>query len=181
MLGPERKAKLPPSDRAAPRPAAPSSEGLARHVRVVGPVPRPVEQDPRPQASAASAVSGSTSPEPLASDAAAEEQIAKKQALAANLEDMIEGMLRTTQFATAATAKTRNSSRQIGETAAVDTSASASAFTPNSLVADLAASRPAPAAAFARPEAPRRRWIDAVLVLACVLSVLSAGYFTLMP
>ena len=36
-------------------------------------------------------------------------------------------------------------------------------------------------AAVVRQEAAPRRWIDAVLVLAGVLSVLSAGYFTFAP
>jgi hypothetical protein len=180
MPGPERKAKLPPSGLAAPRPSAASSEGLARHVRVVGPVAPPLVQEPSPQIPPPAAASRSVSPEPPAPDAA-EEQDARKQALAADLEDMIEGMLRTTQFATAATAKTRGWTRQIGEVAALDASTDASAFTPNSLVADLARSRPALKTADAQPPAPRRWWIDAVLILAGVLSVLSAGYFTLAP
>ena len=118
---------------------------------------------------------------PLGSDGAPEELIARKEALAADLENMIGGMLRTTQFASAATAKKRSSSRQIGDAAALGATNDTSAFTPNSLVADLAGSRPAPTAAAVRPGAPRRWWIDAVLVLACVLSVLSAGYFTFAP
>jgi len=120
--------------------------------------------------------------EPLGSDGAEQELIATKEALAADLEDMIGGMLRSTQFASAATAKTRSSSsRQNGEAMALDAATDANAFTPNSLVADLARSRPAPTAVPARPAAPRRWWIDAVLVLACALSVLSAGYFTFAP
>jgi hypothetical protein len=182
MLGAERKAKLPASDFTAPRPTPPALESRARHVRVLDPVAPSVVQDPRPpQVSPASAPSRPAPTDPLTSDGAAEEQIAKQHALAADLEDMIGGMLRTTQFATAATAKTRSWSRQIGEVAALDASTEASAFTPNSLVADLDRSRPAPAAAAAGPAAPRRWWIDAVLVLACVLSVLSAGYFTFAP
>ncbi|HXP77918.1 MAG TPA: hypothetical protein VN823_27530 [Stellaceae bacterium] len=120
-------------------------------------------------------------PETPGSDGAGEERIAAKQALAANLEDMIEGMLRNTQFATAATSKTRSWTRQIGEVAALDASTDETAFTANSLAADLAQARPATAAVVARPAAPRRWWVDAVLVLACVLSVLSAGYFTFAP
>jgi hypothetical protein len=182
MPSPERKAKLPPSDRAAARPTAPAPESLARHVRVVGSVARPVEQDPRPpQLAPPPVVSGSASPEPPATDDAAEQ---RKQALAADLEDMIGGMLRTTQFAAAATVKTRSWTRPVvgeGPVPALKAGTDASAVTPNSLVADLARSGAAPATAAVQAAVPRRRWIDAVLVLACVLSVLSAGYFTLAP
>ena len=146
---------------------ASSMQGFARQARAVGPAVRPVAENP----SVALA-------EPLGSDGGAEERTALKQALAANLEDMIGGMLRTSQFATAATVRTRSWSRQLGEIAALDASNDVSAFTANSLVADLAQARLGPAVAVARSEAPRRWWIDAVLVLAGVLSVLSAGYFT---
>jgi hypothetical protein len=180
MPSAERKAKLPPSELANARPAAPPAESLARHMRVLGSVVQPVEQHQShvkiPQASAAS---GSAPPQPGASDCATEEQNARKQALAADLEDMIGGMLQTARFAGAPAARTR--SRQIREVAAPDASGHSSAFTANSLVADLAASQPAAEAQADRPAAPRRRWIDALLILACVLSVLSAGYFTLAP
>jgi hypothetical protein len=115
-------------------------------------------------------------PRLLAADGAAEAKDAAKQALAENLEGMIEGMLRTTQFATAATGKTRSWAQQIGEVAALDVSMDDSAFTASSLIADLAQARPA--AATVAPPAPRRRWIDALLILASLLSVLSAGYLT---
>jgi hypothetical protein len=97
---------------------------------------------------------------------------------------MIGGMLRTTQFAAAATVKTRSWTRPVvgeGPAPALKAGTEASAVTPNSLVADLARSGAAPGAAAVQAAAPRRWWIDAVLVLACVLSVLSAGYFTLAP
>jgi len=181
MPSPERKAKLPPSDLAAAR-AAPASESLARHVRVVGSVARPVEQDPPPpQLAPPPMISGSAPPGSLASDDAAEQ---RKQALAADLEDMIGGMLRTTQFAAAATVQTRSWTRPVvgeGPSPALKAGTDASAVTPNSLVADLARSGAAPAVVAVQAVAPRRWWIDAVLVLACVLSVLSAGYFTLAP
>jgi hypothetical protein len=115
-------------------------------------------------------------PPSAAGDDADDEKSAAKQALAANLEGMIEGMLRSTQFATAVTQKTRSWAQQIGEAAALDASTDDTAFTASSLIADLAQVRPA--AAVPKPAAPRRRWIDAVLILACLLSVLSAGYLT---
>ena len=180
MLGPERIAKPLSSDFAAARVTAPVLEGRARHVRMLDSVTPPVEQEPAPLQTV-SANPGSAAREPVTSKGATKEEDATKQALAADLEDMIGGMLRTTQFATAATAKTRSWSRQMGQAATLDAATEASAITPSSLVADLARSRPAPAPAAAQPAAPRHRWIDAVLVLACVLSVLSAGYFTLTP
>jgi hypothetical protein len=105
---------------------------------------------------------------------------AAKQALAANLEGMIEGMLRNTQFATSAGTKTRGWAQQIGEAAALDASTDDSAFSASSLIADLAQARapavePEPAA---RRAPPRKWWIDAVLAVACFLSVASAGYLT---
>ncbi len=112
------------------------------------------------------------------SGSAADEKDSAKQALAANLEGMIEGMLRDTQFATSASTKTRGWVQQIGEAAALDASTDDSAFTANSLIADLMQARGSVDTAAVRPAAPRRRWIDAVLVLACLLSVASAGYFT---
>lgn len=115
---------------------------------------------------------------PTVIDAATDEKTAAKQALAANLEGMIEGMLRTTSFATAAATKARISAQQMGEVAAVDASINDAAFTASSLIADLAQARaPAPQTASVH-KGPRRRWIDVVLVLACLLSVLSAGYLT---
>ncbi len=111
-------------------------------------------------------------------DTAGEEMNVTKQALAANLEGMIEGMLRNTQFATAATIKTRGWAQQIGEAAALDASTDDSAFSANSLIADLAQARRPAEAQVVRHQPPRRWWIDAVLVIACVLSVASAGYFT---
>lgn len=180
MPSAERKAKLPPSELAHARPAAPPAESLARHMRVVGSVVQPVQQHPSHlKISEASAASGSAPREPGASDGTTEEQNARKQALAADLEDMIGGMLQTARFAVTPPARTR--SRQIGEVTAPDASGPSSGFTTNSLVADLAASQPATEAPADRPAAPRRRWIDAVLILACVLSVLSAGYFTFAP
>lgn len=179
MPGTERKAKLSPSDFVDARTAAPTPEGRARNARVLGSAARPIGQDRGPPQTA-SADAGSALAEPLASESAMGEENAAKQALAADLEDMIGGMLRSTQFATAAMPKTRSRNR-IGEVVALDATTDASAFTPSSLVADLARSRPAHAAAAAQPAAQRHRWIDAVLVLACVLSVVSAGYFVLSP
>ncbi len=115
---------------------------------------------------------------PADSGTETDEKNAAKQALAANLEGMIEGMLRNTQFATSAPTKTRGWAQQIGEAAALDASTDDSAFTANSLIADLMQARGPIDPAAVRPAAPRRRWIDAVLVLACLLSVASAGYFT---
>ncbi len=112
------------------------------------------------------------------SGSAADEKDSAKQALAATLEGMIEGMLRDTQFATSAQTKTRGWAQQIGEAAALDASTDDSAFTANSLIADLMQARGSVDTAAVRPAAPRWRWIDAVLVLACLLSVASAGYFT---
>jgi hypothetical protein len=111
-------------------------------------------------------------------NSAGDEKSAAKQALAANLEGMIEGMLRNTQFATAATTKTRGWAQQMGEVAALDASTDDSAFTASSLIADLAQARGTVEAVPTRAEGPRRRWIDVVLVLACLLSVISAGYLT---
>lgn len=108
----------------------------------------------------------------------ADEKSAAKQALAANLEGMIEGMLRDTRFATAPTMKTRGWTQQLGEVAALDASIDDTAFTASSLIADLAQARGTDAVAASRPEAPRRRWVDVVLILACLLSVISAGYLT---
>ena len=181
MPGPERKVKLPP-DLSVARPSAPSMESLTRQERVLGSIAQPVEGNPGvPRiAPEPSAGGGSAAPEPPDLDSAAADRIASKQALAADLAGMIEGMLRDTQFATAATTRTRNWTRQIGEVAARDASTDESAFT-NSLVADLAEARPAAAAVVSRPKAPRRWWVDAILVLACLLSVLSAGYFTFAP
>jgi hypothetical protein len=107
-----------------------------------------------------------------------DETSAAKQALAANLEGMIEGMLRNTQFATAATTKARSWAQQVGEAAALDASTDDSAFSASSLIADLAQARSPAEAKAARRAPPRRWWIDAVLVIACMLSVASAGYFT---
>jgi hypothetical protein len=111
-----------------------------------------------------------------AADGATEVKDAAKQALAENLEGMIEGMLRTTHFAASAAGKTRSWTQQIGEAAALDASTDDTAFTASSLIADLAQARPASATVEA--SAPRRRWIDALLILASLLSVLSAGYLT---
>ncbi|GEM_PF-2699101 len=113
-------------------------------------------------------------------EVADQERLAAKQALAADLEGMIEGMLRSTRFATVAPDRTSGWTRQIGELAALDASTDASAFTASSLVADLAQTKPAQAPR-ARASAPRRWWVDAVLILACLLSVASAGYFTFAP
>jgi hypothetical protein len=116
--------------------------------------------------------------QPVVVDAAIQEKSAAKQALAANLEGMIEGMLRTTSFATAVTTKTRGWAQQMGEPAALDASTDDRAFTANSLIADLAQARAPADAAMTRATAPQQWWIDVVLVLACVLSVLSAAYLT---
>lgn len=156
MLGPERKAR-PLPDIAITRPSA--VEAVLRKSAKSMPAPVNSASDP----------------------AAAEEAIASKKALAADLEGMIQGMLRTTQFATAATARTRTWSRQIGEVAALDASTDDSAFAASSLVADVAQAGRAPISTAVRASAPRRRWIDAILVLACLLSVASAGYFTFAP
>jgi hypothetical protein len=156
MLGPERKAR-PLPDIAIARPSA--VEAVLRKSAKSMLAPADNASDPD----------------------AAEEAVASKKALAADLEGMIQGMLRTTQFATAATARTRTWSRQIGEVAALDASTDDSVFTASSLVEDIAQAGPVPTSTEARAAAPRRRWIDAILVLACLLSVASAGYFTFAP
>ena len=154
MLGPERKSNL------------------ALDLPVVTPSPRtPRLVDLRSERDA-EAIS------PIVIDAATDEKGAAKQALAANLEGMIEGMLRTTSFATAGTTKARSWTQQMGEAAALDASTDDTAFTASSLIADLAQARAPAGAAVARAKAPRWRWIDVVLVLACVLSVVSAAYLT---
>jgi len=147
MLGPERRARQAP-DFSSAEPAPTPSRRLVRDVE----------------------------PQLLTPDGAAEVKDAAKQALAENLEGMIEGMLRTTHFATAGTGKTRSWAQQMGEVAALDVSTDDTAFTASSLIADLAQARPT--AATVEPSAPRRRWIDALLILASLLSVLSAGYLT---
>ena len=156
MLGPERKAR-PLPDIAIARPSA--VEAMLRKSAKSMPAPADKASDPD----------------------AAEEAVANKKALAADLEGMIQGMLRTTQFATAATARTRTWSRQIGEVAALDASTDDSVFTASSVVEDMVQAGPVPTSTEARAAAPRRRWIDAILVLACLLSVVSAGYFTFAP
>lgn len=172
MLGPERKATVAPEFPGIPspslafRPTEPSGE------RIHGARPRLATTQPAEAGPAA---------EPLADDGPPEEASAAKQALAANLEGMIEGMLRSTRFATAAAIKTRGWAQQIGETAALDASTDGTAFTASSLIADLAQARPAVEDEKPRTAAPRRWWIDAVLALACILSVASAGYFTFAP
>lgn len=136
---------------------------------------------PRPMLTRPLDLAGDTDAEPLRSvdtDRATDEKNAAKQALAEDLEGMIEGMLRTSRFATSATTKARDWARQVGTAAAVDASTDDTAFTANSLIADLAQAR-APADSAAGPRVrQRQRWIDAVLVLACLLSVAAAGYFT---
>jgi hypothetical protein len=156
MLGPERKAR-PLPDFAIARPSA--VEAVLRKSAKSMPTPADSASDP----------------------ATAEDVIGSKKALAADLEGMIQGMLRTTQFATAATARTRSWSRQIGEVAALDASTDDSAFAASSLVEDMSQAGPVPASTAAQAAAPRHRWIDAVLALACLLSVASAGYFTFAP
>ncbi len=198
MPGPERKAKLPP-DLATARPASPPVGSLLRQKRAAiaagyrpqdrlsegaaearllpaTPVARPVEIA---LSLPPGALGDPKSPVPRShnADIAAEEHLAAKQALAAELEDMIGGMLRTTQFATAATTRTRTWTRQVSEAAALDASTTDIVIAGSSLVADLTQARPAPAVEV-RPAARRRWWVDAVLVLACLLTVLSAGYFT---
>ena len=157
MLGPERKAR-PLADIAIARPSA--VEAVLR---------KSAKSMPAPADSAS---------DPAAAEAAV---VASKKALAADLEGVIQGMLRTTQFATAATARTRTWSRQIGEVAALDASTDDSVFTASSVVEDMVQAGPVPTSTEARAAAPRRRWIDAILVLACLLSVVSAGYFTFAP
>ena len=153
MLGPERKAR-PLPDIAVARPSA--VEAVLRKSAKSMPAPADSASDP----------------------AATEDAIGSKKALAADLEGMIHSMLRTTQFASAATVRTRAWSQRIGEVAALDASTDDSAFTASSLVADLAQTAPAPTLTAVGAAAPRRCWIDAILVLACLLSVASAGYFT---
>jgi hypothetical protein len=154
MLGPERKSNL------------------ALDLPVVQPAPRAprlvdrsIEADGEPA-------------QPVLVDAAANAKSAAKQALAEDLEGMIEGMLRNTSFATVATAKTRGWAQQMGEAAALDASTDDRAFTASSLIADLAQARAPAGVAVARAKGPRRAWIDVVLVLACLLSVVSAAYLT---
>ena len=154
MLGPERRANL-----ALDLPAAKAATAMLR------PLDRANDQDVE-QA------------QPLDVVGASDEKSAAKEALAANLEGMIEGMLRTTQFATAAGTKARGWAQQIGEVAALDASTDDTGFSASSLIADLAQARGVVETAVVRPAAPRRWWIDAVLVLACLLSVASAGYLT---
>lgn len=154
MLGPERKARVP-ADLSASRPS--TGEGLLRRERAVVSVVEPAE--------------------PTGDD----DKAASKKALAADLEGMIEGMLRTTRFATSATTATRGWTRQTGEVAASDASSDDSAVTASSLAAELAQARTAQVSPDMGPGKPRRWWIDVVLVLACVLGVLSAGYFTFAP
>ena len=154
MLGPERRSNLAldlSSAKPAPR------------------TPRLVDRSGEP---------GVEPARPIVVDAITDEKTATKQALATNLEGMIEGMLRTTSFATAAATKARIATQQMGEVAALDASISDAAFTASSLIADLAQARAPAVQAASGPKGPRRRWIDVVLALACVLSVLSAGYLT---
>lgn len=154
MLGPERKSNL--------------ALDLS-HAKPTPRTPRLVDRPGEP---------GVAPAQPAVADAATDQKSAAKQALAANLEGMIEGMLRTTSFATAAATRARISAQQMGEVAAVDASINDAAFTASSLIADLAQARaPAPQPASGQ-RGPRRWWIDVVLALACVLSVLSAGYLT---
>ena len=159
MLGPERKLRSAPEFPALSSQFGEPDAERARTPRLS--VAPSLQTEP-----------GSPSVEP------ADEKDTAKQALAANLEGMIEGMLRNTHFATSAATKTRGWVHQIGEAAALDASTDSSAFTANSLIADLAQARPANESAPAPSSAPRRWWIDAVLALACLLSVASAGYFT---
>jgi len=151
MLGPERRARLAP-DLSSVEPAP----ILARRLRQIS------ERDTEVAAPAA--------------DGICEVKDAAKQELAANLEGMIEGMLKTTHFATSAVQRTRSWAQQIGEAAALDASTDDTAFTASSLIADLAQARPE--AATLQAARPRRRWIDAVLILACLLGVVSAAYLT---
>jgi hypothetical protein len=110
-------------------------------------------------------------PSSPASEAAIDEHLAAKQALAANLAEVIGNMLETTQFATAATSRARQWSTQAGGAPDADP-----VITGSSLSEELARARPAPETA---PAAPRRRWVDAALALACAVMVLSAGYYAL--
>lgn len=154
MLGPERRSNLAldlSSVKAAPR------------------APRLVDRPGEP---------GIEPARPAVVDVETDEKTAAKQVLAADLEGMIEGMLRTTSFAAAVTTKARTWTQQMGEAAALDASIDDTAFTASSLIADLAQARAPAAPAAGEHKGPRRWWIDAVLALACLLSALSAGYFT---
>ena len=155
MLGPERKVD-PMRDLSPARSASPIRPRVLDRLDQPG-ADVPEASDPRP---------------------AGDEKSAAKQELAANLEGMIEGMLRNTRFATAPTMKTRGWAQQVGEVAALDASVDDSAFSASSLIADLAQAKGAAEAVASRPQAPRRRWVDVVLILACLLSVISAGYLT---
>ena len=116
----------------------------------------------------------------LAADGADNEKSAVKQALAADLEGMIEGVLRTNQFAASVTKKTRGPPQQMGDAVAPHASNGGdTGFSASSLIADLAQARGALTSTAARPTAPRRWWIDAVLILACLLGVGSAAYVAL--
>jgi hypothetical protein len=133
----------------------------------VAPLAQPITAPSSPQHTPATGVEVLRPPRSAAADDPAQEHLAAKQALAADLADMIDGVLKTTQFATAATPRARQT---IGAGAPEDADA---AITGNSLAAELARARPAPVIAPAKP----RRWIDAALALACLVMVLSAGYF----
>jgi len=173
MLGPERKVKSAPEF-----PAIPSPLPSVRSPDAVG------ERDAEPRRRLSVAQQSQADPpsaQPTGPDGPSDETGAAKQALAANLEGMIEGMLQSTRFATAAATKTRSWARQIGEAAALDASSDGTAFTASSLIADLAEARPVAPEEKTRAAAPRRWWIDAVLALACLVSVASAGYLTFAP
>jgi hypothetical protein len=165
MLGPERKIRSEPEFPALSSPTLPFR-------------PAPSGEDGKPRLS----VARSSEPGPASSDApvldgAPDDKSAAKQALAANLEGMIEGMLRNNRFATAPTTKTRGV--EPTDEVAVAATAGGTDFTANSLIADLAQARPpGPEDEKRRRTSGKRWWIDVVLVLACLLSVASAGYFT---
>jgi hypothetical protein len=189
MPSAERRAKIPP-DLVVAKPLAPLGEtllcrkGTANAVgfrpqdwsyddnseptpSAVTPLAHPVTAPSSPQDTPATGVEVLRPPPSADADDPPQAHLAAKQALAADLAGMIEGMLRTTQFATAATSRARQTIGARAEDADA-------AITGSSLTAELARARPAPVIA---PVKPRRRWIDAALALACLIMVLSAGYF----
>jgi hypothetical protein len=181
MPSAERIAKLPP--------AAPLAENLLGHKlgattiefrpksrthdRETEPALVPVAPDPpapsAPPIPPEAANAEAPAPSLRADETAIDEQLAAKQALAANLAEVIENMLETTQFATAATASGRQWVTPASSAPDADP-----VITGSSLSEELARARPAPETA---PAAPRRRWVDAVLALVCAIMVLSAGYY----
>src|SRR5262249_51351632 len=106
------------------------------------------------------------------------DHLAAKEALTADLQGMIDGMLITKRFATSSATRTRDWMLPDGA-ATPEAPVDASAFTANSLVADLAKARTPEGVSAEGAGRRRRSWLDAVLGLACLLSVISAAYFAL--